>query len=166
MSARRYDLRPDRRRVRATLAPLAGLAIVLAFGIAHTRGAVALAQVELARVNEHIAARQGALDAQARARREAGRDTASDDLSATLTFLARVEGAWRDNLALLRVDLDPYRRRAALQLEGGSPDELLDFVARLQTRFGSTATIMLERHAAAPRTGRWPLLANVSIEWP
>jgi hypothetical protein len=167
VSARQYDLRPGKRRTHAALALCMAAALPLAWGIHQTRAALADEQRRLL-----VGERVRALEALRHARQSKdgvngaiGRGRGEDAQHLLVSFLDRLEDAWRDDVALLRVEVDPSRKRASLQVRVESPQRLLDFLARLRTALGSTAQVVPDRHGAASDAGRWPIAANVTIQW-
>jgi hypothetical protein len=115
------------------------------------------------RAQERTRAHISALEAQVRERQAAGlrpataaMPTAPDRLDVPLR---RIESAWRDDIALLRLDADVSNARIGLSLRARSQGALWGFVSRLR-KTGATVRLISQETPSGDANGE----VNVSLE--
>lgn len=81
----------------------------------------------------------------------------------SLAGLAKLAHAWKDDVALLSLDLDTRQHRIRIELASHSLEALLDFVSRLQQ---PPTKVGLENHARDPSLSPpWQIRSTLSLEY-
>lgn len=80
-----------------------------------------------------------------------------------LTALTLVGDAWRDDIALMSLEMDARQERVRLEVVASSLDAVLDFVSRLQN---SQTRVGLEHHQSENNLpGPWKIRATLNLEY-
>ncbi|CAI1709711.1 Uncharacterised protein [Serratia ficaria] len=119
---------------------------------------------QLANEQRQLLAHQQAAEAiRARQRAFSAAPTGRQPSPPRLAVLAKLTHAWKDDIALLSLDLDARQQRMRLELASQSLDSLLDFVSRLQQ---TPAKVGLENHARdRSLPPPWQIRATLNLEY-
>lgn len=150
--------------------PLPATAALLALLIAPTLTGIFLGQqqkdqqmADLTQQIEKLQAHRQAADAILARQQMFARSPARQQDPQQLAALALIGDAWRDDIALMSLELDARQQRVRLEVVANSLDAVLDFVSRLQN---SQTRVGLEHHQSENSLPEpWKIRATLNLEY-